>query len=314
MKLSVKHFNRQVYEASVLDEDLLNGGEIFLGREEDCHIQLESQMISRHHAIISKIKENIILKVLSHYGGVKVNGNEVFEIALNNEDKITIEDYEIILKDVPVIEKVLEDITPIAEEVTQLVETPLVEDTPIEETPVAEEAIDEEESIDDVVDNLDDEVENILPDEGEAFDLDTDQSEAEEIDEPADDLNQLHLDDLEGENNSGLDYQESSQDEYNSDDNFSNNDEGYNDDFQNNDENGFASDDNFGEDNFGDDGFGSDDGFGGDDGFEGGGDSEATQVFQNFAQFTLSIFGEFAPFDRFRIEEANLFIGRDPEK
>jgi pSer/pThr/pTyr-binding forkhead associated (FHA) protein len=69
-------------------------------------------------------------------------------------------------------------------------------------------------------------------------------------------------------------------------------------------------DGSFGEEGFGDDSFG-DDGFGDD----GGGDAgESTQVFQSFANYSLKISGEGAPFDRYNLDEPEVFIGRDSEK
>ncbi|MCR9206446.1 MAG: FHA domain-containing protein, partial [Halobacteriovoraceae bacterium] len=38
------------------------------------------------------------------------------------------------------------------------------------------------------------------------------------------------------------------------------------------------------------------------------------QVLQSFANFALEVFGEFAPYDKFKIEKPETFIGRDPEK
>jgi pSer/pThr/pTyr-binding forkhead associated (FHA) protein len=43
-------------------------------------------------------------------------------------------------------------------------------------------------------------------------------------------------------------------------------------------------------------------------------DDEKTQVVKSFANFTLEIFGEYAPYDKFNIEKSETFIGRDPEK
>ena len=325
MKLSVKHFNRQIYEASVLDEDLLNGGEIYLGREDDCHIKLDSQMVSRHHAIIAKIKDHIILKVLSHYGGVRVNGNEVTEIPLNNQDKITIEDYEIVLNDIPIIERVVIEEEKNDDDLTALVETPLEEVASDETEEVIDDAAEEvinDEFKDDIVDVQKDVVDE-FSDDDDSFEVDTDEN-SEESEDSDDGLNQLHLDELESDNDnldfnngqseeSNDDFEESNdfenqsdyQDEYENNENYESEDNFQNDDFNN--------DDGFGDDGFGDDGFG-DDGFGDDGGFGGSSDSDSTQVMQNFAQFTLSIFGEYAPFERFLIDQNEIFIGKDPEK
>ena len=71
---------------------------------------------------------------------------------------------------------------------------------------------------------------------------------------------------------------------------------------------------NFEDDQFaGDDVFSENDsGFNEDSGFSN--DSESTQLVQTFAKFSLKLFGEYAPFDRFLINDNEVFIGRDPEK
>lgn len=77
-------------------------------------------------------------------------------------------------------------------------------------------------------------------------------------------------------------------------------------------ESGFSEDsEGFGDENFSDEGFGDD----GEGALESYNDSEdKTQVAQNFANFTLEIFGEFAPYDRYNIKENEVIIGRDPER
>ncbi len=51
MKLDVSQFSQKVYDVEVLQDDLINGGEIYIGRADDCHIILDDQQVSRHHAI-----------------------------------------------------------------------------------------------------------------------------------------------------------------------------------------------------------------------------------------------------------------------
>lgn len=43
-------------------------------------------------------------------------------------------------------------------------------------------------------------------------------------------------------------------------------------------------------------------------------EDEKTQVIKSFASFSLELFGEYAPYDKFIIEKPETFIGRDPEK
>lgn len=41
---------------------------------------------------------------------------------------------------------------------------------------------------------------------------------------------------------------------------------------------------------------------------------ESTQVFKSFASYSLKLFGEHAPYDKYLIEDKEIFVGRDPEK
>lgn len=91
---------------------------------------------------------------------------------------------------------------------------------------------------------------------------------------------------------------------------FSVNDEFAETDNENSEEGFEQDDDSFATDAFGDDAFGDDD-MGG--GFEGS-SGDSTAVFNNFAKYYLEIDGEKAPFDKYQIEDNEIFIGRDKDK
>lgn len=327
MKISVKQFGNILYEASILNEDILNGGEIYLGREDDCHIQLDNFLISRHHASILKINNDINLKVLSDHGGVKVNGNEVHQISLRDNDKIQIGDYEIILSDIPIIESTVsekdlgsfEDDSIDSEDAfnTTIIESPAIESE-------LEGHIDDKNGeelaqlniVEDPAAEVGDDFELESGEDNLEFGLDSEEgtSENDEFSEQA--TEQL---DTEGLNNFESHYEEpvdqghdggldvDKVDDYASNELENSIDE--NNQFDNSDDFG---NENFGNDGFGDDDFGGSDGFGDDGGFGGGDD--ATQVIQSFAKLTLSLFGEFAPFDKFIVDQDEVFIGRDSGK
>lgn len=65
-----------------------------------------------------------------------------------------------------------------------------------------------------------------------------------------------------------------------------------------------------------DDGFSDNDDFSdnNDFGFDSEDDSDKTGVFTHFANFYLKLFGENIPYDRFKIPEGEIYIGRDPDK
>jgi pSer/pThr/pTyr-binding forkhead associated (FHA) protein len=320
MKVVVKQFKKNIYEASILNEDILNGGELFLGREDDCHIKLDSFQISRHHATISVLEEKLTLQVLSNYGGVRVNGNEVKRITLSESDIVEIGEFEIQLSSLP-------EIKPISNEVDETILMPLSQ---------TDESLDN-----DLIPN--DEV-GLGVDDETAFVNPSTEEEIEASDELGLMNEEVHeeelLDDSLGEAGSEVDSLEEANFEseevgevMNSDDSFENQDtqafvsdeaeESF--DVEENSEtplnesvdefagdNEFESNDEFGNDEFSDSGF-DDDGFGDDVGMDSGSD-EATQVIQSFAKYSLKLFGEYAPFDRYTIEQNEIFIGRDPEK
>ena len=316
MKFVVKQFNNKIFEASVLNEDILNGGEIYLGREEDCHIQLNSFQISRHHALIAKEEGAVFLKVLSGHGGVRVNGNEVKKIQISDEDIIEIGEFEIQLSKVPLIEADTK-----------------VEDLVIDETIIQPHGLEDDLQPNDGL-YADDLLGGEL-DTGEEEDLLSGELESEEdllgvdADSEGENLDKIeNFEDSEEDESLGEDLVDefsdgNSEEENNEDLNIDNFSESENENMS--EENTEVSEDvNFGEgnDEFGDDfqsedggdGFGDD--FGGDDGGFGdsGSSGESTQVFQTFAKFSLVLFGEYAPFDRYNIEQDEVFIGRDPEK
>ena len=321
MKFVVKQFNNKIFEASVLNEDILNGGEIYLGREDDCHIQLNSFQISRHHALIAKEEGAVFLKVLSGHGGVRVNGNEVKKIQVSEEDIIEIGEFEIQLSKVPLIEADTK-VEDLVNDETIIQPQNLEDDLQPNGELDADDLLAGDLNTSDEEDLLSGELES----EEDLLGIDS-ESERENLGE--DFVDEFSDENSEEENNEGQNIDnfgdsenENSEEENNEDQNIDNFGESENENMSG--ENTEVSDDvNFGEgnDEFGDDfqsedgndGFGDD--FGGDDGFgDSGSSGESTQVFQTFAKFSLVLFGEYAPFDRYNIEQDEVFIGRDPEK
>ena len=77
MKLDVSQFSQKVYDVEIPQDDLINGGEIFIGRADECHIILDDQQVSRHHAIFFLKDGKVYVKKMSSFGILSVNGNEV---------------------------------------------------------------------------------------------------------------------------------------------------------------------------------------------------------------------------------------------
>lgn len=276
MIISIFKNKKPLSEISVLNEDLLNGSEILIGRESDCHIRLDSYQISRYHAALKVEDNKAKINLMSEYGNLKVNGSDRHESELEENDKVDIGEYSIYLKEIPVAESEINYVVTedkINDIVEDLQEFPVELNDPIS---VVEEV--EAESVED----------EEIQEENSGFEIEDD-----EITVVGD------VQDLE-------------EDEENENFNLSEENE-----FEQSDESGdpFSTNDSFG-DEFGDDQF-NDGEFSEDDGYgESSGDmsDDKTQVFMSFAKYSLKIFGEFAPFDRFVLEEGEYFIGRDPEK
>jgi len=300
MKIVVLKENSLQFEATVLDDDLINGGELFIGREEDCHVILDSQMISRHHAIIRFEDNQLHIESKSSYGSIKVDGRDTHSAVIQNGSKVEINEFIIKFDQFSAITEA-PDLTPSQEEPS--INEPISVDEDLLNSDVEElDALEVNSEDSETVDNMSDE----------------DYLNADPLDE---------LSDLDGETSEGndlldetepLDYAEeetlAEPDDITENDNLG--DEDITDeasDFSNDDDFGDAGEENFGDAE--DNAFGNDDEFGGgdDDGFGGGFEEteEKTQVLTSFASYSLKIFGEYAPFDTFKIDDAVTNIGRD---
>lgn len=263
MKVIVHENDLLILEATILNEDLVNGGEIFIGRDDDCHIQLDSHKVSRHHAVVSFTGENLIIRSLSEFKKVRLLGNEVLEGQIHNGSQFSIDNYTITIdgfdagtqEDEKQVKIESESIAPTDSDM-EVIGSP--------EPVVDEDHIEEEESTD-VIDTL---------------------SETEDLDsEDTDDTGFMTDDNAEPlEDKEVSDFADEAGDAFEEDSGFGDNDDGFSD---------------------------SDDEFGGGDSFDDDDDS-STQVFQSFASYKLKIFGEYAPFDTFTIDEPKTMIGRDP--
>jgi pSer/pThr/pTyr-binding forkhead associated (FHA) protein len=310
MKVIVLKNNIKQFEISVLDDDLVNGGELFIGREDDCHIILDSQQISRHHAKIYFSENKLKLETISSFGGVKINGHDVSLVDLTDLEQIEIDQYQINIQNFQgyLEEEVEEDIDKALDAEMALNEAVPQETyndtTEILDPAENEEVLDEVEPLDDPIgDELEEELlaDEDLTDSNLLDDELSDSSLDDSIDDDGLDEDVLGQDDDLGsldENISDDEIDDVASDAFgdeSSEENFSESDD-------------FSAEDGFSED----EGFDSGDGFGDDAGFEEDDDSK-TQVFNSFATYYLKIFGEYAPFDSYKIEDNLTNIGREEE-
>jgi pSer/pThr/pTyr-binding forkhead associated (FHA) protein len=307
MRLTAYKNNQPIGEYKVDLEAEDDSMEVFIGRSEDCHLVIDDPQISREHAVIVHENGKWILNRLTDIGTIIINGQSIQEKALEESEVIDFGGFNIQVSELapktlveaasepeaviesPIEESIVPDETmddlASADEIPQDMSFE-EESTDIMEEPQAEESIDNElGDIDEVnepeVDNLDNEFSDESNDVGDELSLDSEQDNEESVD------------DFSSDNNS--------------DDTLSGGDAEFDPGEENNE--GFGDDDGFGDDSGG---FGeeTEGGFGG--GSDDSGDS--TQVFSHFASYEFEIFGEHAPYDRFVVEDNEIFIGRDQEK
>jgi pSer/pThr/pTyr-binding forkhead associated (FHA) protein len=264
MKLDVLHFGEIQFSVEVPADDFLGGSDIFIGRGEDCHIELDDQQISRHHALIELKDNQYFLKKLSNYGSLMQNGNDVTHSPLSLNDRISINNYTLVVTGI---------------DVQQPSEPTLEIDNDTDRTTLIIDEGQESTIIDDNKTTLFDEISNEEPESS----IEEETTILDNVDEEPIAEDEFDVEDAEVE-------EDASVDEFNTE------------------EDAFTTDDSFGDDGFGDSGFDDDGGGFGDDG------DDSTQVFKSFANYSLKIVGENAPFDRYKIEGSETFLGRDSDK
>lgn len=91
------HFGRLVYRLSgeEIHEQTLRQGHLLIGRSKLCDIQLDSPVVSRHHALISYANGSATIADLGSTNGTTVNGYAVTEHELADGDTIAIGDSKI---------------------------------------------------------------------------------------------------------------------------------------------------------------------------------------------------------------------------
>jgi pSer/pThr/pTyr-binding forkhead associated (FHA) protein len=318
MKLSVFKNNTQLNEVDLSSEIIgLDDSEIsfYIGRSEDCHIQLDDQKVSREHARISFRAGNWKINQLSGFGGLIINGVLTNEKELISGDVLTIGPYIINTFGLGNGAQIMSNSTEGLNE--GIVGT---ESFTMNERLDTTETLMEDPSAlagnEQVADSFDIDGEELLeqsPDfTSDEFGLAEDKEEevvassessnftATELEEPNQDTD-FNDDEAIIDNESSGIFSLSEEGEEGTD---SGDEELFGED------SGDGFDDNDSED-VQEDGF--DEGY--DEAYEVDSiDDDKTQVITAFAKFELEIFGELAPFDKFVVDKAETIIGRDSEK
>lgn len=116
MKLIVLKNNEPLTEYSLKEEDIQDVVEIYVGRSKDCHLYLEDPLISRHHFLIEKKSGNWNIKKITKNGSISVNGQNIVESSLKNNDEIRFGPYVIIINQlsgsVPISTDIVKNVEP----------------------------------------------------------------------------------------------------------------------------------------------------------------------------------------------------------
>jgi pSer/pThr/pTyr-binding forkhead associated (FHA) protein len=267
VKLIVLKNNVPLNEISVDTADFDEMYEIYVGRSEDCHVQIDDPLISRHHFVFKNENSNWFCEKLSQLGVVTLNGSLVTKNSVSNGDEVKCGAYSIFVTDLPSPESATK-----IDKSADSISKPQVKAAQIETEPVLEPEVEE------VITTKEEEIETEFP---------TDESPAEE---PLDSFNNID----------SFDSHSSEPEDASSTFNTEDNTEQLNTEFSSElpEQNEFNSGDV--EDNFGISALDS--------------DNESTKFFKAFVNYQLVLFGEHAPYDRFQIDQDEIYIGRDHKK
>lgn len=244
------------------DVDGINGPlTFFVGRDEKCHACLSDKQVSREHGSLTYENGTWTIKKLSDFKPILINGASINESVLNNADVISIGPFTLNIE-LPVKQNQAPQMSEIENEM-------VTSDEETEEETTAFEVEEKEEvgTTTVMLDSIDDDLEEAVPEEP----MNTFESE-----------NEVEAEDSLEES---LENEEFAEDGFAQEAEFDN--DGFDDDFNVD-----------GEDDYGMESV----------------DDDSTRVIQSFAQITLMIDGEYAPYDKFVIEKPSTTIGRDPEK
>lgn len=286
MKVTVLKSNKPISEASWPDSEVEDGFEAFIGRSEDCHVLIDDPLISRHHLVLRFEDGAWRLEKLSHLGSITVSGKILEKtIDVTVGESIAFPPYAIRLDELPGARPSTVTVSSSSPMPTMTVEFPsdlMADDLP----PV--------ESVDATV--------FIPPSQTVSVPPTVTELEADEFGQGLEDLPGGDFLSEDVEDVSSLPSFDDASQESRMDDS--------------DDTTGSSSDEpanaDFG--SFTDDSATSSELMAGEAAPLGDDGSDSTRVLQKFASYELLLFGEFAPYDRYSIDKAEIFIGRDTKK
>lgn len=102
MKVTVLKSNQPLSEASWPDSEIDEGFEAFIGRSEDCHVRIDDPLVSRHQLVVRFENNNWVIEKIAELGSVSVNGAPLQgSLPAYQSDVIVFAPYTIILTDLP---------------------------------------------------------------------------------------------------------------------------------------------------------------------------------------------------------------------
>lgn len=287
VNLNVSRDNESLYQVNFAQEIEDNNGApltFFVGRGDDCQVQLDDKQVSREHARIRFEHGHWSIEKVSDFNTLSLNGNFCENAQLKNGDLISIGPFTLNV-----------EMSELEASSNAMATSPALTQDQEENTTAS--GIDVGLGYDEATEVLS---------EDDVGDIGSESSDSEQFDEVT---SELPTDENGGDGGYESFDQEEATTEFDSSDNpedgeyVASEDDGFE---------GDALDDSDGDDGF-NDAFGdSDEDSYGMEAYDD--EDEKTQVIKSFASFALELFGEFAPYDKFLIEKPETFIGRDPEK
>lgn len=291
MKIVVSRDNEVLQEIDLGEEASQTDGSgalsFFIGRSEDCHVCLDDPKVSREHAELQYEQGLWTIKQSSSFGLLVVNGSAVQEKELAPGDMLILGPF--VLTFFPAAIKNSVQNEPSVDEEDK--ETEVADMVPVDEAATQT-----------VMDEAHGPSEEAQEDVEQENDASSDSPEDDPEGESAQEESGSEFDEATGFTSAGAESVEFSAE--NNDTAFPEDDEADVDGLDGSGA-GFDMQADMNTDMLDDDGGFDDDGFD---------DDESTRVVQSFAKFELDLFGEYAPYDKFNLDQPEVLIGRDPEK
>ncbi len=305
MKVTVLRSNKPISEASWPSSEADHGFEAFVGRSEDCHVRIDDPLVSRHHLVLRREQAGWCVEKLAAASALTLNGERVEGLAeLHVGDVLSFPPYSLRIDELP-------GISPRPMASAQVAAAPDV-DFPLPATGVAPGIMEDTVFEDDLPLSEEQEATVFMPppkaaaappepevdsgasDFAEASDAENGELSSAVV-EDFSDLGDGPLEPLGGEMPDETVSEEEEVPMNDSEDKPM--------DFGD----GATLNEEFGE-------FASADDSGQALQTMSSDDDGSTRVLQKFASYELLLFGEFAPYDRFALDQNEVFIGRDPKK